>query len=243
MNKDAISKQNSAAMVEQLATMSQQRAKIISRNFAMQFLKPLYHEAYRLVVENEQYEKVVDIAGGFVEIDPRSWKEKRDVMVEMKLGYGEQEREAQKYLALHTLMSQDPSLQPLYGMENKYNMMKQILEQQGILNVNEYLTSPEQLPPPQPDQAAQMQAQMAQKQIELQERQTVVAEQKVATQAQQAASKMELDAAKAQSQFAMQSDQQDLREAEFEHKKFVDEGELELLKTTEDRRGIVSPTG
>jgi hypothetical protein len=128
-------------------------------------------------------------------------------------------------------------------MENKYNMMKQILEQQGILNVNEYLTSPEQLPPPQPDQAAQMQAQMAQKQIELQERQTVVAEQKVATQAQQAASKMELDAAKAQSQFAMQSDQQDLREAEFEHKKFVDEGELELLKTTEDRRGIVSPTG
>ena len=209
----------------------------------MQFLKPLYHEAYRLVVENEQYEKVVDIAGGFVEIDPRSWKEKRDVMVEMKLGYGEQEREAQKYLALHTLMSQDPSLQPLYGMENKYNMMKQILEQQGILNVNEYLTSPEQLPPPQPDPAAEMQAQMAQKQMELQERQTAVAEQKVATEAQQAASKMELDAAKAQSQFALQSDQQDLREAEFAHKQKVDEGELELLKTTEDRRGIVSPTG
>jgi len=243
MNKDAISKQNSAAMVEQLATMSQQRAKIISRNFAQQFLKPLYHEAYRLVVENEQYEKVVDIAGGFVQIDPRSWKEKRDVMVEMKLGYGEQEREAQKYLALHTLMTQDPSLQPLYGLENRYNMMKQILEQQGILNVNEYLTSPEQLPPPQPDPAAQMQAQMAQKQMELQERQTAVAEQKVATQAQQAASKMELDAAKAQSQFALQSDQQDLREAEFAHKQKVDEGELELLKTTEDRRGIVSPTG
>ena len=243
LNKDAVSKQNSAAMVEQLATMSQQRAKIIARNFANQFLKPLFHEAYRLVVENEQAEKVVDIAGGFVQIDPRNWKEKRDVMVEMKLGYGEQEREAQKYLALHQLMTQDPSLQPLYGIENKYNMMKQILEQQGILNVNEYLTSPEQLPPPQPDQAAQMQMQMAAKQMELQERQTAVAEQKVATQAQQASAKMELDAVKAQSQFALQSDQQDLREAEFEHKVKVDEGELELLKTTEDRRGIVSPTG
>lgn len=243
LNKDAISKQNSAAMVEQLATMSQQRAKIIARNFANQFLKPLFHEAYRLVVENEQSEKVVDIAGGFVQIDPRNWKEKRDVMVEMKLGYGEQEREAQKYLALHQLMTQDPSLQPLYGIENRYNMMKSILEQQGILNVNEYLTSPEQLPPPQPDQAAQMQMQMAAKQMELQERQTAVAEQKVATQAQQAAAKTELDAVKAQSQFALQSDQQDLREAEFAHKQKVDEGELELLKTTEDRRGIVSPTG
>ena len=243
LNKDAVSKQNSAAMVEQLATMSQQRAKIIARNFANQFLKPLFHEAYRLIVENEQEEKVVDIAGGFVQIDPRNWKEKRDVMVEMKLGYGEQERESQKYLSLHTLMTQDPSLQPLYGIQNRYNMMKQILEQQGILNVNEYLTSPEQLPPQQPDQSAQMQMQLAAKQMELQERQTAVAEQKVATQAQQSAAKMELDAVKAQSQFALQSDQQDLREAEFEHKVKVDEGELELLKTTEDRRGIVSPTG
>ena len=243
LNKDAVSKQNSAAMVEQLVTMSQQRAKIIARNFANQFIKPLFHEAYRLVVENEQYEKVVDIAGGFVQIDPRNWKEKRDVMVEMKLGYGEQEREAQKYLALHTLMTQDPSLQPLYGIENRYNMMKQILEQQGILNVNEYLTSPDQLPPPQPDQAAQMQMQMAAKQMELQERQTAVAEQKVATQAQQASAKMDLDEAKAQSQYALQSDQQDLREAEFAHKQKIDEGELEILKTTEDKRGIVSPTG
>ena len=243
LNKDAISKQNSQGMVEQLVTMSQQRAKIIARNFANQFVKPLFHEAYRLVVENEQYDKVVDIAGGFVQIDPRNWKEKRDVMVEMKLGYGEQEREAQKYLALHTLMTQDPSLQPLYGIENRYNMMKQILEQQGILNVNEFLTSPEQLPPPQPDQAQQMQMQMAAKQMELQERQTAVAEQKVATQAQQAAAKMDLDAAKAQSQFALQSDQQDLREPGFAHKQKIDEGELEILKTTEDKRGIVSPTG
>ena len=112
--------------------MSQQRAKIIARNFANQFLKPLFHEAY------EQVGRMVRrswIWQGFVQIDPRNWKEKRDVMVEMKLGYGEQEREAQKYLALHQLMTQDPSLQPLYGIENKYNMMKQILEQQ------EYSTS------------------------------------------------------------------------------------------------------
>ena len=37
LNKDAISKQNSAAMVEQLATMSMGRQKIIARNFAEGF--------------------------------------------------------------------------------------------------------------------------------------------------------------------------------------------------------------
>jgi len=243
LNKDAVSKQNSAAMVEQLVTMSQQRMKIIARNFASQFVKPLFHEVYRLVVENEQYEKVVDIAGGFVQIDPRNWKEKRDVIVELRLGYGEQEREAQKMLALHQLMTTDPSLQPLYGLENRYNMMKQILEQQGILNVDDYLTRPEQLPPPQPDPMQEMQQQMAMKQMELQERQTAVAEQKAMTAAEQSMAKMDLDAAKAQSDFALRSDAQDLAEQQFAHKQKIDEGELEILKTTEDRRGIVSPTG
>ena len=41
LNKDVISKQNSAQMVEQLVTMSQQRMKIMARLFAQQFLKPL----------------------------------------------------------------------------------------------------------------------------------------------------------------------------------------------------------
>ena len=151
MNKDAISKQNSAAMVEQLTTMSQQRQKIIARNFANQFVKPLFREVYRLVVENEQQEKIIDISGTFVPIDPRRWKEKRDVMVELKLGYGEQDREAQKMLAIHQLFSQDPALAPMYGLKNRHAMLKKILEQQGILNVDEYLTPPEQIPPPQPD--------------------------------------------------------------------------------------------
>ena len=69
-------------MVEQLATMSQQRQKIIARHFAS-FLKHLYSEVYALVVENEQTGKIIEVAGSFVPIDPRSWKEKRDVIVEL----------------------------------------------------------------------------------------------------------------------------------------------------------------
>ena len=147
-------KQNSAALVEQLTTMSQQRQKIIASNFANQFVKPLFHEVYRLVVENEQQEKIIDISGSFVPIDPRRWKEKRDVMVELKLGYGEQDREAQKMLAIHQLFTQDPAVGPMYGLPQRHAMLKKILEQQGILNVDEYLTPPEQIPPPQPDPAA-----------------------------------------------------------------------------------------
>ena len=230
-------------MVEQLATMSQQRQKIIARNFANQFIKPLFHEIYRLCVENEDQEKIIELAGSYVTVNPSSWEEKRDVMVELRLGYGEQDKEAQKLLSMHTLFSQDPSVQPLYGLRGRYEMLKAILEQQGILNVEDYLTPPEQLPPPQPDPAAEMQMQMQMKQLELQERQIAIAEQRLQFDQMIAAGKLETEQGKIEAQHALQSDNQDLREKQFLHKKRIDEAELEVLQRTEDVRGIASPTG
>ena len=243
LNKDAISKQNSAAMVEQLATMSMQRQKIIARNFANSFLKPLYQMVYQLVVENEQEEKIVEIAGEYVPIRPSDWGSKRDVTVELHLGYGEQEQEAQKYLALHTLMSQDPTLAKMYQAPNQYKLMTHVMEQNGIKNVNDYLTDPQQLPPEQPDPAQQMEMQMAQKQMEIQERQTALAEMKAQMDAQIAKMKVQLEQAKAKSNFAIQSDNMDLKEAQLEHKQFVDKAELEIAKRADDVRAIASPTG
>jgi len=49
---------------------------------------------------------------------------------------------------------------------------------------------------------------------------------------------------KAQASHALQSDNQDLREAQFQHKVEIDRAELEVLrKNTTDVRGIASPTG
>ena len=241
LNKDAISKQNSAAMVEQLTTMSQQRQKIIARHFSS-FLKHLYQEVYALVVENEDSGKIIEVSGSFVEIDP-SADMKRDVIVELALGYGEADREAQKHLALHQLFSQDPSIAPMYGLEQRYAMLKKVLEQQGILNVDEYLTPPQQIPPPQPDPMQQMQTEMAAKQLELQERQTAVAEMRAQADLAQAQAKIQLDAEKAAAGHALQSDNMDLKEAQFEHKQRIDEAELAVLRRTDDVRGIASPTG
>ena len=243
LNKDAISKQNSAAMVEQLATMSQQRQKIIARNFANNFLKPLYQLIYQLVVENEPQAKIVEIAGDYVAVNPGDWGSKRDVTVEMHLGYGEQEAEAQKYLVLHGLMSQDPTLSTMYTPENQYNLMTHVMEQNGIKNVKDYLTAPQEQPPEQPDPAQEMAMQMQQKQLELQERQTAVAEMKAQMDAQIAQMKLQLEQMKAQQGFAIQSDNMDLKEAQLEHKQFVDKAELEIARTADDVRAIASPTG
>ena len=243
LNKDAISKQNSAAMVEQLATMSQQRQKIIARNFANNFLKPLFSMVYQLVVENESEQKIVELAGRYVPIDPSQWADKRDVQVEFNLGYGDQETMVQKYLAFHTMFSQDPALGQMYSPENKYKMLGTVLEKSGIKNVADFLTDPAQIPPPPPDPAQEMQMQMAQKQLELQERQTAMAEMKAQMDGQMKQMKLQLDQMKAQQQFALQSDKLDLAETQFEHKEYVNLEELEIARTADDVRAIASPNG
>jgi len=243
LNKDAVSKQNSAAMIEQLATMSQQRQKIIARNFANTFMKDLFSEIYQLCVENEPYEKIVELAGEFVEVKPSEWASKRDVSVELHLGYGEQQREAEKFLMLHQLMSQDPVLSQMYQMPNQHKLMTQYMEQNGIKNVTDYLTPPDQVPPPPPDPAQEMALQAQAKQLELQERQTVVAEMKAQVDAQMAQMKQELEQLKSQQNFAIQSDGMDLKEQQQVHKEMVDKAELEIAKSAEDVRAIASPTG
>ena len=120
LNKDAISKQNSAAMVEQLATMSQQRQKIIARHFAS-FLKHLYSEVYALVVENEQTGKIIEVAGSFVPIDPRSWKEKRDVIVELTLTAKLTVRHRR---CSHCTSCSHRTIQPMYSLENRHALSR-----------------------------------------------------------------------------------------------------------------------
>jgi hypothetical protein len=88
-----------------------------------------------------------------------------------------------------------------------------------------------------------MQTQMAAKQLELQERQTAVAEMRAQADLMQAQAKMQLDAEKAAASHALQSDNMDLKEQQFNHKQRIDEAELAVLQRTEDVRGIASPTG
>ena len=55
--------------------------------------------------------------------------------------------------------------------------------------------------------------------------------------------KLQLDQMKAQQNFAIQSDNVDLKESQLDHKRLVDTSELEIMKGAEDLRAIASPSG
>lgn len=242
LNKDAVSKQNSQGMVESLVNLSMQREKIIARNFANQFVKPLMLEIYRLVVSHEKGEKVVKIAGMFQRIMPSDWADRSDATVELKLGYGEQERESQKFLAMHQLLSSDPSLAPMYGLDKKYNLLRTVFEKNGVKNTVDFLTPPQQVQPPQPDP-------MMLKQIELEERKVATLEKQAETTASKVTFNAELEAMKIEMQRMKQEFEQLVRERVEDRKDFdasakyaiaTEELAMAQAATPEQTRVIVS---
>jgi hypothetical protein len=243
MNKDAISKQNSQGSLENLVSLSQQREKIIARNFANGFLKPLYLEVYRLVTAHEVGEKIIKVAGSFQRVLPSTWEERTDAIVEMKLGYGEQEKESEKFVALHQFLSTDPGLSALYGPDKKYNMAKTIMEKAGIKNIDSFLMKPEELQPPQPDP-------MAVKQMELEERKVVTQEKvaensgkKVEFNAQLESQRIEIDRLKYELEKLLGMQEAERKDFDVASKAAIAVQEMEIAKQAPDEqvRAIVSP--
>jgi hypothetical protein len=167
LNKDAVSKQNSEALIDKMVTVSQQRQKIIARNFG-KFLKELWLEVYRLVIENEDQQRIFEYAGNHVTVNPSAWIERKDVQTSLHLGYGELDKEANKLVGLYHSLASDPAIGPMFTSAKRHRLIQDASAKQGIKNIDDYLERPENVQPPQPDP-------MAMKELEIKEKQAQAA--------------------------------------------------------------------
>jgi hypothetical protein len=240
LNKDAISKQNSADMVGQLVSLSQQRQKIVARQFAEGFLKPLWVEVYQLLLENVKDPMEIQVDGEFVEITPAQWSTRKDVEIEFALGYGEKEREAQKYVQVDMMLSADPNLKSLYTLEKRYNTIAKALKASGIKDVTTHLVPPEEADN-SPDPITQMQMQMAMKELELKERAQALKEAEFQFKVQKETMAAQLKATHVQVDTADTVATNQREDIQLTHNIQMDYKEMELAEKAEDKRAIYSP--
>jgi hypothetical protein len=151
LNKDAISKQNSQGLVDQLVNLSSTRQKICARNFAYGFFTQLMLEVIRLAIINEKKKKFIEVAGSVIGVTPEQWTERTTCTVSMHLGYGEKEQTIQQMTAGYAGLAQDPTIGPLFTPQNRYNMLRDIMKLRGWPGAANYLTPPQMAKPPQPD--------------------------------------------------------------------------------------------
>jgi hypothetical protein len=151
LNKDAISKQNSQGLVGDLVTLSGQRQKIAARNFANGFFVPLMLEVIRLSIVNEKKEKVVEVAGKEIRVNPQDWAERKTCTVSMHLGYGEKDKAVAKHAEAYKMLASDPDIKPMFTVQNRYELIRDTMKLGGLTGASRYITSPDKVQPPGPD--------------------------------------------------------------------------------------------
>ena len=160
MDSTVVSKQNSSDLITQFMNASNRRIMVMARNLAENFLKPLMHDIYRLAIENESQEKMIQLDGQFVPVNPQFLGDRTEMTVAVALTPEEQAQEAQMLLSLDqqfTLNPNDPNLGGMYGAPQRHAMLSRAFELLNIKSAGMYLFDPNS--PEYQQQQQSMQAQ------------------------------------------------------------------------------------
>lgn len=103
-------------------TGSKAQKELMARNFAANFLKPIFRGLLRLFVENQDKPKTMRLNGGWVAVDPRGWNAEMDMDVNVADAMLPVEERIQKLGAV--VQKQENILQTL-GTENPLVTMAQ----------------------------------------------------------------------------------------------------------------------
>jgi hypothetical protein len=155
----------------------------------------LYHACIR---KNGSKAETVRLRGKWVQIDPRDWKERNDMTINVGLGNGGKAEELQNHMIIVNAQTQalTNGLTNLVSVQNLYNSAKKLVKITGGKNVDEYFTDPSTQPPLQPKPDPKM--------IELQGKQQL--EQKIAdNDAQHQTMKAQADMALADKKFELET--------------------------------------
>lgn len=244
LNKDAISSQNSQGMVKDLVNLSQTRQAVIARNFANNFLIPLYLKIYDLVIQHENKQNVVELAGQWVPINPKLWKERKAASVSLHLGYGAQSREAEERMAFGAAMMHSPETDRMFT--GKYKFLVDVMKLKGIQNTADYLTDPATMPPPSPPQPtpleqAEMQVKQTEAQAKLMTAQSAMA--KVQEHSKLDTMKTAVKASQVKTDIHLKTVEENRKVAETHNKIDVAQREMVLLEnaTPAETKAIVAP--
>ncbi len=193
---DAEALQNqSATAVNQMFTMAQARMRLIARIFAETGIKDLCILVHGLIRKHGQQPQTVRMAGKWETVDPRDWKKRIDMTVDVGLGTGG--KAEQMAMANIIIGMQEKALQGgktnLVTDQNLYNAARVLTKIAGHKDVDAFFSDPRSQPPPQPQpnpemlkaQVEQMKAQAA-SQLEQQKIQADIVREKAQFQADSA---------------------------------------------------------
>ena len=178
LDADALQSTTKAA-VSATVNAAHQHIEMIARIFAETGLRKLFTGILKLVIENQDKERMIRLRNTFVPIDPRSWDANMDVIVNVGVGDGTIEDRInilnQVAMRQEMLIKETGVNNPVVSLPQYTNTLTKMLQLAGIKDSQNYFNQlpvdfqlPEPPPPkPTPEEVlAQVQAQSIQADIE-----------------------------------------------------------------------------
>jgi hypothetical protein len=145
---------------------AQQRLELVARTFAETGIKDLFLLVHRLVRQNVTKPDIVRLRNQWVEIDPREWKNRKDLSISVGLGAGNKDQ--QMFHLTNILQMQKEALQAgLTDPSKIYNALAKLTQNAGFKDPEEFWNDPSnQMQPQQAMPSPQEQLIQGQLQIE-----------------------------------------------------------------------------
>jgi len=148
---DSNSLNKTATGIQQVMNAAAQRLELVARTFAETGVKDLFLLVHRLVRQNYTKPDIVRLRNKWVEVDPRSWKNRKDLTISVGLGSGNKD---QQLMHLNSILQfQKEAIN--YGLTSPdkiYNALAKLTQNAGFKNPEEFWTNPAENPQPQQQQ-------------------------------------------------------------------------------------------
>jgi len=142
---DADSLNKTASGVAQIMSAAQQRLELVARTFAETGVKSLFMLVHRLVRQNVTKPDIVRIRNKWVNIDPREWKNRKDLSISVGLGAGNKDQQLMHLNAI--LQMQREALQVgLTDPSKIYNALSKLTQNAGFKDPDEFWNDPANMP-------------------------------------------------------------------------------------------------
>lgn len=229
LDPNALNNQAGALANNAMMTAAQQRIKFIARVMAETGVKSLFLLVHALEMKHSRQQKMVELRGEWVPVDPRQWTKRTDMRVSVGIGAGDKPQQITFLTQL--IQSQVGMLQMrLTSPEKIYNSLSRITKLAGYKDPNEFWQNPAKLPPAQPAPDPKMLIEQMKQQADVQRFQ---AEQQMTTQLETLKSEAKLR--ETQMQLELQASN-DMRDGEREQMQAQLKAELEQLKIQSDQQ-------
>ena len=187
---DANALQNqSATAVSQAFTAAQARLRLIARIMAETGIKDMFALIHATIRKHGQQAKTVRLRNQWISVDPRNWKTRNDLTINVGLGTGGKQQRLASLTMLAGLQEKAMAngLTNLVSPEHLYSTAKEIVKALELKNVDAYFSDPKSQPPLQPKPDPKLIELQAKNEIEKTQAQADIAVQTQKTQAEIAA--------------------------------------------------------